>query len=70
MLADAEYFNSRLSKLEGAGDLGSRIVETVKSKTIVPDTRQSQSRSPEKGDTLHQKEPEKTAKANGEPEET
>ncbi len=35
MLADAEILNSRLSKLEGAGDLGSHIVNVVKNKTVL-----------------------------------
>ena len=35
MLADAEVLNSRLSKLEGAGDLGTHIVNVVKNKTVV-----------------------------------
>ena len=37
MLADAEILNSRLSKLEGAGDLGTHIVNVVKNKTVVAD---------------------------------
>lgn len=34
MLRDAEVFESRLSKIEGSGDLGSHIVDIVKSKPI------------------------------------
>lgn len=37
MLADAEYFNSRISKLDGAGDLGEHILNLVKAKPIVSD---------------------------------
>ena len=33
--ADAEYFNSRISKLEGAGDLGEHIVNVVKAKSVL-----------------------------------
>ena len=36
MLADAEVLNSRLSKLEGAGDLGTHIVNVVKNKAVTP----------------------------------
>ena len=35
MLADAEYFDSRISKLEGAGDLGGHVVNVVRAKTII-----------------------------------
>jgi hypothetical protein len=35
MLADAEYFNSRMSKLEGAGDLGEQVVNIIRAKAIV-----------------------------------
>jgi vacuolar protein sorting-associated protein 54 len=35
MLADAEYFDSRISKLEGAGDLGGYVVNVVRAKAIV-----------------------------------
>jgi vacuolar protein sorting-associated protein 54 len=37
MLADAEYFNSRISKLDGAGDLGEHILNVVKARPIVSD---------------------------------
>jgi ABC-type uncharacterized transport system involved in gliding motility auxiliary subunit len=35
LLADAHLLDSRLSKLEGAGDLGPHIVEVVRNKEIV-----------------------------------
>jgi vacuolar protein sorting-associated protein 54 len=38
MLADAEYFNARISKLEGAGDLGEHIINVVRSKAITSET--------------------------------
>jgi len=34
MINDAAHFNSRISKLEGSGDLGEKILELVKVKTI------------------------------------
>ena len=42
MLADAEYFNSRISKLDGAGDLGEHILNVVKAKPIVSDSAAAQ----------------------------
>ena len=35
MLADADYFNSRISKLEAAGDLGEHVVNVIRAKAIV-----------------------------------
>jgi vacuolar protein sorting-associated protein 54 len=34
MLRDAEYFNTRLSALDGAGDTGEYIVNIVKEKSV------------------------------------
>ena len=34
MLRDAEGFRSRLSKLDGAGDIGDHVVSIVNAKTI------------------------------------
>jgi vacuolar protein sorting-associated protein 54 len=42
MLADAEYFNSRIGKLDGAGDLGEYIINVVKAKPIVSDPAAAQ----------------------------
>lgn len=66
MLADAEYFNSRISKLEGAGDLGSQIFDIVKNKTIVAESHQSQSDGPEKLDPSMRQNSERTTDTNGE----
>ena len=35
MLNDAAHFSSRISKLEGSGELGQRILDIVKDKTII-----------------------------------
>ena len=35
MLSDVEYFDSRISKLDGAGGLGPHIVNVVKAKPII-----------------------------------
>jgi hypothetical protein len=70
MLADAEYFNSRISKLEGAGDLGSQIVDIVKSKTVVVDP-QSQPPLPESLESSYSgKDAVVKAETNGERGET
>lgn len=34
VLADAEFFKSRISKIEGAGDLGEHIVNIVQAKEV------------------------------------
>lgn len=67
MLADVEFFNARISKLDGAGDLGPRLVDIVKKKPILDDSQQSQPNLPGEVDTSRSAEAEKTADANGEP---
>lgn len=69
MLADAHYFNSRISRLEGAGDLGPHIVEVVKNKTVHGDP-QSEPNLSEKKDVDPGQDSERIADANGEPEKT
>jgi vacuolar protein sorting-associated protein 54 len=66
MLADAEYFNSRISKLEGAGDLGSYLVDVVRNKTLVGGLQQSQSEVSENGSMSPKKDNETAADINGE----
>lgn len=34
MRKDIEYFNSKLGKIEGSGDLGNRLLELVDAKTV------------------------------------
>lgn len=68
MLADAEYFNSRIGKLEGAVELGSHIVEIVKNKTIIAESV-SQPTRPET-DASTEKDLERAANGNGEQEKT
>ena len=70
MLADAQYFDSRISKLEGAGDVGSHIVEVVKNKTIAAETQQSQSAMSEDRVTSSKEDIETPAAVNGEQEKT
>jgi hypothetical protein len=35
-MKDAEFFDSRISKIEGAGDLGTYVVNIVKEKSLAP----------------------------------
>ena len=35
-MKDAEFFDARLSKIEGAGELGQRIIDIVREKAISP----------------------------------
>ncbi|KAH8701981.1 putative GARP complex component [Talaromyces proteolyticus] len=37
MLSDVEYLKSRVSKIEGSGDLGDILVQVVNAKTIIPE---------------------------------
>lgn len=34
LLADAEFFKSRISKIDGSADLGEQIVKVVQAKTV------------------------------------
>lgn len=36
MLSDVEYFNSKMSKIDGSGDLGDTLIQVVNAKTIMP----------------------------------
>lgn len=70
MMADAQFLNSRISKLEGAGDLGSHIVEIVKNKEVAVDSQQSQPSFSEKEGTSSTKAVARAADVNGEQEKT
>jgi len=71
MLADAQLFDSRFSKLEGGGDFGSHIVGIVENKTIVTNSAQSQSRLSADEHTASKTTVENAADgANGEHEKT
>ena len=35
LLADADFFRSRISKIDGSGDLGDHIVKVVQAKTVL-----------------------------------
>ena len=67
MLADAHYFNSRISRIEGAADLGPHIVEIVKNKTVAADS-QSQPDVSGKENTTQRNDFGRTADANNEQE--
>ena len=67
MLADAQYFNNRISKLEGAGDLGSYILEIVRSKTVTADSKQRESVSSQREDEPPEETPDRiSTNVNGE----
>lgn len=72
LLADAEYFESRISKLEGAGDLGDNIVNLIKAKPIISESGEIKTsvekskQSEDKG----RKEPTEPAQSNEEKEKT
>jgi vacuolar protein sorting-associated protein 54 len=38
LVADAQHFQSRMSKLDGAGDLGDYILDLVKKKDVVSES--------------------------------
>lgn len=40
---DAEYFQSKLSKIDGFGDLGERLLELVKQKSIATEAQEPSS---------------------------
>ena len=48
MLVDAEFFKSRISKLNGAGDLGEYVLNVVKAKAILTDPAAAKRASMEK----------------------
>ena len=48
MIVDAEYFNSRISKLEGTGDLGGHVVNVVRAKAIISEAGAVKQSSTEK----------------------
>jgi vacuolar protein sorting-associated protein 54 len=48
LLADAEFFSNRISRLDGAGDLGDYIVNVVKAKAITIDPSAAKRTSMEK----------------------
>jgi hypothetical protein len=66
MLADAQYFNSRISRLEGADDLGPFIVDIVKNKPLIVDQYESPSIPAEKKPPSPTKAVERTVHINGE----
>ncbi|KIX09623.1 uncharacterized protein Z518_00704 [Rhinocladiella mackenziei CBS 650.93] len=55
LLADAEWFNSRISKIDGSGDLGERIVRVVQAKTVMNTAPSQPSAAPTTGDDTQEK---------------
>ena len=58
MLRDAEFFRSRLSKLDGASDIGEYVVFIVRSKTVAEQPAAQTTAASNESDTptAHQKE--------------
>lgn len=36
MLSDAEFFNAKVSKIDGAGDLGDHLINVIQAKPVAP----------------------------------
>ncbi len=58
MLRDAEFFRSRLGKLDGASDIGDYVVSIVRSKTVAEQPAAQATPTSNESDTptVHQKE--------------
>ena len=42
MLRDTEFFKSRISKIDGAGNIGDRLVNIVNAKTVAEEPKPAQ----------------------------
>lgn len=66
LLRDAELFDSKISKIDGAGDLGTYVVNIVKEKAIVqPQPRQSSTTEGSEGTETSSSEARPSAEASG-----
>jgi len=76
LLADARYFDSRISKIDGAGDLGQEIVRVVQAKTVAetiapaPPSAQETTNGQNEEDKSVQEQPSTEAKGDDKKEET
>ncbi|KAI1621878.1 Vps54-like protein-domain-containing protein [Exophiala viscosa] len=76
LLADAQYFDSRISKIDGAGDLGQEIVKVVQAKMVAetavpaPPTMQETTNGQKEPDNSAQEQPSTEAKGDDKKEET
>lgn len=48
MHRDAEYYNSKMSKIEGSGDLGDRLIELAQAKSVSEHASSGEASSPSK----------------------
>lgn len=46
MLRDAEQFKTKMGKIEGAGDLGERLIELAKAKSVTEQASTGKASSP------------------------
>ena len=56
MLRDAEFFRSRLSKLDGAGDIGDYVISIVNAKAVAEQTAPPPNDTPSSASTEAQKQ--------------
>ncbi|KIV86215.1 hypothetical protein, variant [Exophiala sideris] len=76
LLADAQYFDSRISKIDGSGDLGQEIVKVVQAKTVAqtaappPPTVSETTNGQKEPDKTGQERPSTEAKGDNQKEET
>ncbi|KAL2001344.1 hypothetical protein VTN02DRAFT_1861 [Thermoascus thermophilus] len=66
MQSDIEFFSSKISKIDGAGDLGDHLLQVVKAKTITPESKSPSPRPPSDVQSVfdavsEEKEPKKSA---------
>jgi vacuolar protein sorting-associated protein 54 len=47
MLSDAEYFKSKMGKIDGSGDLGDTLIQVINAKTIISEKDVSGTAQPE-----------------------
>lgn len=66
MQSDVEFFSSKISRIDGAGDLGDHLLQVVKAKTITPEPKSPSPRPPSDVQSIfdavsEEKEPKKSA---------
>ena len=56
MRKDVEYFSSKMGKIDGFGDLGTRLLELVNGKTTASDDKSTETSESQKQDDQTQPE--------------
>jgi vacuolar protein sorting-associated protein 54 len=70
MLADVEYFNSRIGKLDGSDNLGTHLLEVVGNKTIIAPPKSAQPMNTEQAVPIPKQGVEDAEQTNDEGEKT